>query len=111
MSLGSRNGGFVLVLDALNQLDANNNSMDLTWLPTTFPHNVKLVVSCLPGQARDVLQKRGWTTLEVQPLTKSERKTLVIEYLSMSGKSLTEGQLELIISSKQCENPLYLRFC
>lgn len=71
---------------------------------------MKLVVSTLPGTTKDQLIKRSWKTLEVQPLTQAERKTLVIEYLSMSGKSLTENQLNLIISSPQCENPLFLRY-
>ena len=83
LSMGARNGGFVLVLDALNQLDSNNNAMDLNWLPTTFPHNVKLVVSCLPGQARDVLKKRGWTILEVQPLTKSGQIIFYFSFFSI----------------------------
>lgn len=50
----SRRGGLVLVLDALNQLDPRYNSHDLSWLPSSIPIGVKLLVSTLPGQCENV---------------------------------------------------------
>eukprot|EP01128_Nolandella_sp_AFSM9_P003370 TRINITY_DN1445_c0_g1_i2.p1 TRINITY_DN1445_c0_g1~~TRINITY_DN1445_c0_g1_i2.p1 ORF type:complete len:1454 (-),score=310.78 TRINITY_DN1445_c0_g1_i2:10-3903(-) len=105
----SHRGGMVLILDALNQLDEKNNAHDLKWLPRTLPDGIKLVVSTLPGTCDKIARQRGWKTMEIQALSQSERRTLVVEYMQIYGKTLTENYLEMIISAPQCENALFLR--
>ena len=99
----------VLILDALNQLDDRDQAPDLVWLPPEIPGNVRLILSTLPGRPLDDLKKRGWPTLEVEPLTTSERKQLVDEYLAQYTKSLSAGRAERIAAAPQSANPLYLR--
>lgn len=105
----SSRGGLVLVLDALNQLDPSNNAHDLGWLPKTFPDNVKIVASTLPGKCENVIKTRKWKTVEIQPLSEKERESLINEYMSICGKSLTKEQVNTILQSNQCNNPLFLR--
>ena len=109
LSDASRRGGLVIVLDALNQLDPRNNAHDLNWLPASLPPNVKLLVSTLPGPCENASRKRGYKAMEIQPLSVSERKSLVQEYLGLYGKRLLDHQLELITAAQQCENALFLR--
>eukprot|EP01125_Pyxidicula_operculata_P016146 TRINITY_DN552_c0_g1_i1.p1 TRINITY_DN552_c0_g1~~TRINITY_DN552_c0_g1_i1.p1 ORF type:complete len:1462 (+),score=367.44 TRINITY_DN552_c0_g1_i1:741-5126(+) len=105
-----RRGGVVILLDAMNELDHRYNAQDIsTWLPRTFPQNVKLVLSTLPGRILNDMNTRGWKVLEVQSLSRPEKITLIQEYMAIYGKKLTEAQLDLIVNSKQAENPLYLR--
>ncbi len=40
----------VLILDSLDQLDPEGGARQLSWLPTTLPPHVKLLVSTLPEQ-------------------------------------------------------------
>lgn len=47
--------------------------------------------------------------MEIQPLSVSERKSLVNEYLGLYGKKLLEDQLQKIVGAKQCENALFVR--
>ena len=37
-----------LLLDSLDQLDPSNSARQLTWLPTSLPDHVKVIVSTLP---------------------------------------------------------------
>jgi tetratricopeptide (TPR) repeat protein len=102
-------GRFVLILDGLNQLEDRDNALDLGWLPTFYPSNVRLIVSTLPGRSLDALQKRDWPELSVEPLEPVEQKEIIDEYLTLFGKSLNIKQMDRIIGVPQTANPLYLR--
>ena len=80
-------GGMVLVLDALNQLEdrGQGDVHDLHWLPREFPNGVQLVISTLTGRCLNAIAQRGWVQLKVEPLSESERVTLVEEYLAQYG--------------------------
>lgn len=54
---------FILILDALNQLEDKDAAPHLGWLPEYFPANVRVVVSTLPGPSLDALMKRSWPSL------------------------------------------------
>eukprot|EP01129_Flabellula_baltica_P006565 TRINITY_DN2474_c0_g1_i10.p1 TRINITY_DN2474_c0_g1~~TRINITY_DN2474_c0_g1_i10.p1 ORF type:complete len:826 (-),score=181.24 TRINITY_DN2474_c0_g1_i10:1651-3783(-) len=105
----SQRGGVVLVLDALNQLDPRDNSHDLGWLPNKLPPNVRIVASTLAGKCLDAVKSKKWSIMEILPLAKNEREALATEYLEQLGKTLTDNQLDRIVSSKLCESPLFLR--
>lgn len=105
----SRLGGCVLVIDALNQLFTGKTEVDLTWLPNQFPENVKVYLSTLPGPVANEFSHRAWENLEVQPMSKQDRREFLIKYLSLYSKSLDEERIEFIISKPQCQNPLYLK--
>ena len=102
-------GRFILVLDALNQLEDRDNAPDLGWLPEYFPPNIRLVLSTLPGRSLNVLNRRNWPTLQIESLDIKERQQLIPEYLAQYTKELSPSRLERIATVSQTSNPLYLR--
>lgn len=109
LHMAATKGRVVIILDALNQLEDRDNALDLSWLPPFIPGNIRLIVSTLPGEPLDVLKKRGWPVLKVEPLTDDERERLISEYLGQHRKSLDKERIRRIASAEQTRNPLYLR--
>ncbi len=105
----SAGGGVVLILDGLNQMEDDDNASRLEWLPEYLPPRVRLIASALPGPALETAEYRGWSKLEVRPLTVEERRSLVERWGKLHGKHLTTGQIERTIAARQCGNPLFLR--
>ncbi|MFQ5643581.1 MAG: AAA family ATPase [Thiogranum sp.] len=102
-------GRFILVLDALNQLEDRYNAPDLGWLPTVFPANVRVILSTLPGRCLEALQKRELETLQIKPIGEAERKQFIHDYLKQYRKGLDQGYADRIAAAPQSSNPLYLR--
>jgi tetratricopeptide (TPR) repeat protein len=102
-------GRLVLILDGLNQLEDHDQAPDLIWLPPVIPDNVRLIVSTLPGRSLDALVKRGWPTLQIEPLGQEERKRLIVEYIAESSKTLSPPLLKQIVDAPQAANPLFIR--
>ena len=106
---------FVLVLDALNQLDDHDHARLLGWLPEqSFTGPLRLIVSTLPGTSGTddplaAVRARKWRELRVEPLTVDERRRMIADYLVRFGKSLDERQLVRISSADPAANPLYLK--
>jgi tetratricopeptide (TPR) repeat protein len=98
----------VIVLDALNHLDDQDQAPDLAWLPRDLLPRVRLIVSTLPGRALDEIERRGWQTLALAPLSDGERRQLIVEYLARYTKALTRRQLDEIAAVPLCANPLFL---
>jgi len=99
----------ILILDGLNQLEDIDNSQILNWLPTYFPTNVRVILTCLLGCCLEVLYKRGYSTWQIQLLSLEEKRNFIIEYLAQYTKELESSQVELIAVSDQTSNPIYLR--
>ena len=102
-------GRAVLILDGLNQLEDRHQALDLVWLPTLIPPNIRLILSTLPGRPLDELEKRSWPTLLVESLEPEERRRLIREYLALFTKKLDRERIERIVSVPQTTIPLYLR--
>ena len=51
-------GRFILVLDALNQLEDKDNAPDLGWLPQFFPENVRVILSTLTAEKKGTSPQR-----------------------------------------------------
>jgi len=100
---------WVLVLDALNQLEEKDNARWLGWLPTFIPANIRVVVSTLPGESLEALEKRDYRQLVVQPLDVEARKRLICSYLALYTKELSEGLVDRIANGPASGNPLILR--
>ena len=99
----------ILVIDGLNQLEDRDGALDLVWLPASLPPNVRLVVSTLPGRPLDEWLRRGWSTVEVQSLSQSEKALLINDYLKQYAKRLPGDLVEDIAAAPQTGNPLFLR--
>jgi tetratricopeptide (TPR) repeat protein len=109
LHMAAAKGRIVLVLDALNQLEDRDGAPDLVWLPPVMPENLRLIVSTLPGRPLDEIKKRAWPTLEVEPLTQTERERLIGEYLAQYAKTLSPARVQRIAATPQSTNALYLR--
>lgn len=109
LSMASAKRKFVLIIDGLNQLEDIDNAPDLVWLPPVIPENVRMILSTLPGRPMDELMKREWETLEIKPLKEDERKELIVQYLALYARSMSEDRVERIANAEQSSNPLFLR--
>lgn len=101
---------FIVVLDALNQLNENDRDSKHGWLPEfPFTGPLRLIVSTLPGEADDIVKGRGWKPLDVKPFTQQERERMVKDYLRHFGKSLNTDCIKRLSTAKPTENPLFLK--
>ncbi len=99
----------VLVVDGLNQLDDRERGLDLGWLPRSFPTNVRVIVSTLPGRCLDATRDRGWPELVIPPMRERDRLKLLWRFLARHGKRLGKASRRRIIGAEQTANPLFLR--
>jgi len=102
-------GNWILVIDALNQLEDINNSLLLNWLPDNFPKFVKVVLSVAEAKIENILKERNYSFININPLTKINSKNIVTEYLKSFGKALNENNIDLISESNELNKPLFLR--
>ena len=109
LAKAAEKGKFILIIDALNQLEEKDGSFDLGWLPSFIPKNVRLILSALPGNILDELKRRNWSVMKILPMKKSEQKEYIDKYLDSFGKKLNRSQTAMIINNPQSSNPLYLR--
>ena len=99
-------------MDALNQL-ATASDRSLAWWPLTWPENIRVVFSTLPGDVCRELQRRGWMTgdwcLSVPPLQPGEKKLIMELYLQRFARNLEPRLQERLMAAEQTANPLFLR--
>ena len=107
-SVASR-GRIILVIDALNQLEADEGSDRLGWLPETFPANVKPVLSSILKADANAAKRRGWRVIQLKPPSRRERADMIRRYLEHFGKNMEPEQIRRILSLPQTANPLFLR--
>lgn len=108
-----RNRQIVLVLDALNQLDADSRAETLVWLPSVLPPNVRVICSSAtgPGQPPRVLTAFGdrpYRAEEMAPLTDAERRTILATVPKLAAKVLDAAQVGRLLDNPATANPLYL---
>jgi tetratricopeptide (TPR) repeat protein len=101
---------FIVVLDALNQLEDKDYGRLLGWLPEhPFTGSLRLIASSLPGKTMEVIEKRDWSTFKIKPLEIEERRSMIVEYLARFSKKLDEPRLKRLSSESAAANPLYLK--
>jgi len=109
MSTEGKHRKLVIIMDGLSALDRRDNAMDLVWLPLSFSKNVKVIVSCSPGECYDALKRREYPLVKVEPLEEGERKAFIRLYLNKASKKLTEAQELKVAAQQQSANPRFLR--
>ena len=113
---GKHKTKWVLAIDSLNSL---TDLRDLRWLPDFLPPYITLIISSLPGEVKEALllkvsnqsnsvKKEAWHTLHVRPLTRSERKNLLIAYLAKFNKTLAPSLVTQALVHPLSNNPLFL---
>ncbi|MCX6690515.1 MAG: hypothetical protein NTW33_00340, partial [Methanoregula sp.] len=68
-----------------------------------------MIISILDGRPLNAVRKRGWPTMNVEPLTVSERNTLITCYLRKYRRELDAPVREELAKAEQVKNPLFLR--
>ena len=74
-----------------------------------IPARVRLILSTLPGRLLQELNRRGYPTLTLTPLSRADRANLIVEYVRHRGQTLDAAHVDRIASSDQAANPLYVR--
>lgn len=106
-------GPLILLLDALNQLDADAGGHDLAWLPPLWPSGVRVILSTAGGDVLERLVQHlpDEQILRLEPMSDTERVALVEELLARRGKRLTSDQLAHLLDLAQRPDaglPLYI---
>lgn len=57
----------------------------------------------------DFAEERYWNNIAITPFSVNERRTFITTYMQQYSKSLLPVQIESIIESEQCINPLFLK--
>ena len=71
----------VLLIDALTQFETTIRASHLTWLPRSFPANVRLLATAIPGIASTALQERpGASELTVPPVSRDEARAIAEKF-------------------------------
>lgn len=101
----------VIALDGLNELQGLHNALEFYWLPKLLPENVKVIVSFLSGTEEQNFKKRfRCKESEVLPLRREESALFIKAYLQQAEKVISEESIQLLLSKKESNNPLYLYF-
>ena len=99
----------LIVVDAVNQIVDVDNAKLLNWLPSPTK-NIKILFSTLEDDSTmEVFKNRNYPIFILQPLDVDRRSLLVKNYLKLYAKTLTEKQVERIVTDTQCENTLVLK--
>jgi len=105
----SRDGGGLVVIDAVNQLAAREGARELAWLPERVPENVRVIVSTVSGPTLDACRRRGMQELQVEPLRPAESRELAEAYLEQRyAKRLEPEYLEALLEHPLATLPLWL---
>jgi hypothetical protein len=103
-----------LIIDALDQMEAEHSAHDLHWLPAVLPDHVQLVLS-LATDGQDVSSRRllaalrlrdaAWIDLADHPLTDADRRSLIERIPSMASKSLEPEHIASLLDNPGTRNP------
>ncbi|MGD9496461.1 MAG: DUF4062 domain-containing protein [Armatimonadota bacterium] len=110
LQAAARAGRVVLVIDALNQLDAAHNAHALRWLPRTLPEGVRVICSSLEHRALKTLRRRRQQVREAVsgPLTEADAAAIMDGFLARYHKRLAADQRAALLTKADAGNPLYL---
>lgn len=100
----------VILLDAINQMDAAHNAHSMRWLPDALPANARIIMTTLPCPALEALRARREPPFEValRALNESDATAIVDEFLSRYRKSFDAQQRAALLGKSGSRTPLYL---
>ncbi|GBL79064.1 Telomerase protein component 1 [Araneus ventricosus] len=110
------NADFVLVIDGLDHLSADDQLLD--WLPLNLPQGLRLICSASDtSYAFKVLNERhihgAIVHVNLPGINQFDRENITRQYLRLYGKTLDESsfnnQMLLLVTKKDSGIPLYLR--
>lgn len=107
----------VIVIDGINQINADYDAQKMSWLPATLPDGVRLVVTCSDGDVmNNYIQNCDPLQHQLLPLSEEDSKDLVRIFLKTFHKKLCEddgnyllgNQMEILMDKEEANLPLYL---
>jgi hypothetical protein len=100
----------VILIDAINQMDAAHNAHSMRWLPEKLPANARIIMTTLPGPALDSLRARREPPVEIslRALNGSDATAIVDDFLSRYRKSFDSQQRAALLGKSGSRTPLYL---
>jgi len=91
-------GRLIIVIDAVNSLEDVDGCLQLLWLPTVLPENVKIIVSTTTDSpCYEAIHDKGWPIISMGSLSQDHRELITRKYLSLFAKSLSEAQLKKFV--------------
>ncbi|XP_074659003.1 TPR repeat-containing protein DDB_G0287407-like [Tubulanus polymorphus] len=96
----------IIVIDAVDQLDMQEISSDLNWLPRELPKNIRVIVSTSTLDIYSLNQIEN--VVDIESLDVASRKEIVVNTLLEFGKKLDETQLNNLVMKSEAGRPLYL---
>ncbi|XP_060071031.1 NACHT domain- and WD repeat-containing protein 1-like [Ylistrum balloti] len=106
----------VIILDALDQIDASYNARSLSWVPRTLPKHVKLIVSTLEDADFEcypklkVMFKDEDQFVSLPELTTEEAETILHQWLRSRKRTLSFTQMTTLTKCVlQRPLPLFLK--
>ncbi|HXQ36836.1 MAG TPA: ATP-binding protein, partial [Anaerolineales bacterium] len=112
LALATEQKPLVLVLDALDQLSNAEYGLNLTWLPTKLPENVRLIASTIDGECLTALQRKlpPESILYLEVMAKSEGAEVLDLWLKGADRTLQEEQRAEVLNKFAVHGlPLYLK--
>ena len=94
----------VLIVDAIDQLIADEMRNDFSWLPES--ENIKIVFSCL--DSIKIPASLNITERTLTELDKEQKKCVIKKILEINCREISEQISKEIVDIKETQNPLYL---
>ncbi|HPF86854.1 MAG TPA: DUF4062 domain-containing protein, partial [Candidatus Limiplasma sp.] len=110
LAQAAQSGGFVIVIDALDQLSGGAETAD--FMLGSLPQGVKLIASIKQeGSQAYISRISGYAqVLDIRPFDSMEdRRRLVHAFLGSYLKKLDDNKMEVLLSAEETKNPLYLK--
>ncbi len=111
LEAAARKKNILLVIDAVNQFQKSDRSENMSWLPSSLPQGVKVVISTLKGPSLKALSARKDTQIfTLSGLTPKEVEEFVEAYLrEIRRKFPNESVKNLFFQKVSHGHPLYLQ--
>ena len=106
---GQKGKPVLIVIDGINQIENQDHSKLLNWLPQA-PNSAKYLFSTLEGdETMETFKRRVYPIHQIGTLDRTSRREFVVNYLHNVGKKLTDEQMDRILDDTENQNMLVLK--
>jgi preprotein translocase subunit SecA/nephrocystin-3 len=99
---------WILVLDAINQMEEDGNAHELNWLPVQLPENMNLILSTVAGPMLEICRRRNYTLLTLTKPNLIQKIDIVGKYLKYYERELPFETTLRIAQNKITDNILVM---
>jgi Cdc6-like AAA superfamily ATPase len=101
----------ILFLDAVDELSEFENAQGLLWFPTELPDNVHIIVSTVPGECLDLLDRTiSSEIVSLTPMNHVEGEKILDLWFDYQSRTLQKSQKEEVLKKFKFSGlPLYLK--